>query len=60
MSEAALPARCPDGHDNTVKLLSQFASVGGKQGSSVSGQDLAAAMSSPKAGGGCGSACACH
>ena len=59
MSASNLPAHCPNGHDDTVKLLSVFASVGGKQGSSVSGGDLAAAMSTPKAGG-CGSACGCH
>jgi putative FmdB family regulatory protein len=60
MSASDLPAQCPDGHDDTVKLLSVFASVGGKQGSSVSGSDLASAMSTPRAGGGCGTTCGCH
>jgi putative FmdB family regulatory protein len=60
MSEASLPAICPDGHPGAVKLLSVFASVGGRQGSSVSSADVSAAMSAPRAGGGCGSACGCH
>lgn len=59
MSAAADPARCPSGHEDTVKLLSMFASTVGAQRSSVSGADLASAMSAPSAGG-CGSACACH
>jgi putative FmdB family regulatory protein len=58
MSEASLPATCPAGHPDTVKLLSVFASTGGRQASSVSGADLSAAMSAPKAGGHSG--CACH
>jgi putative FmdB family regulatory protein len=59
MSEASVPAVCPDGHANTVKLLSAFASMGPKATSSVSSADVAAAMSAPRAGG-CGGGCACH
>jgi putative FmdB family regulatory protein len=59
MSESNAPATCPEGHP-AVRLLSVFASVGARAGSSVSGADLSAAMSAPSAGGGCGSACACH
>jgi putative FmdB family regulatory protein len=58
MTESNEPATCPEGHPGAVRLLSVFASVGGRQGSSVSGGDVAAAMSAPRAGG-CGS-CACH
>jgi putative FmdB family regulatory protein len=50
MSESAAPARCPGGHDDTVKLLSTVA-VGGS------------AQPAPRAGGGgggcCGGACGC-
>lgn len=58
MSESNAPATCPEGHP-AVRLLSVFASVGGRQGSSVSGSEVAAAMSAPKTGG-CGAACGCH
>jgi putative FmdB family regulatory protein len=48
MSESAAPATCPDGHDDTVKLLSTVA-VGGR-----------ASAAGPAAGGGCcGGACGC-
>ncbi|CAB4873742.1 unannotated protein [freshwater metagenome] len=54
MAESNAPAACPSGHDNAVRLLSVFASVG----ASGSAQP---APSAPKAtGGGCGSACGCH
>jgi putative FmdB family regulatory protein len=52
MSESAAPAACPQGHDDTVKLLSTVA-VGGR------------AAATPAAGGGmggggcCGGACGC-
>jgi putative FmdB family regulatory protein len=59
MSEASAPATCPAGHPDAVKLLSVFASTGGRQTSSVSSSDVAAAMSAPRAGG-CGGGCACH
>jgi len=50
MSESAEPCPCPQGHDDTVKLLSTV-SVGGR----------AAAQSGPRAAGGgcCGGACGC-
>ncbi|MGP7996539.1 MAG: FmdB family zinc ribbon protein [Streptosporangiaceae bacterium] len=50
MSEASEPCRCPQGHDDTVKLLSTV-SVGGR---------AASAAPRPGAGGGCcGGACGC-
>ncbi|HXW87007.1 MAG TPA: zinc ribbon domain-containing protein [Streptosporangiaceae bacterium] len=52
MSESAAPATCPQGHEDTVKLLSTVA-VGGRAGSAV--------RSSGGGGGGgcCGGACGC-
>jgi putative FmdB family regulatory protein len=52
MHESAAPARCPGGHDDTVKLLSAVA-VGGR--SSGAG----GATGGPAAGGCCGGACGC-
>jgi hypothetical protein len=50
MSESSAPSPCPQGHDDTVKLLSTVA-VGGVAGSR--GQ-------APSGGGGCcGGACGC-
>ncbi len=54
MSEAATPASCPQGHDDTVKLLSTVAMVGRGAGR----------PSAPSGGGGggggcCGGACGC-
>ncbi|MCO5999873.1 FmdB family zinc ribbon protein [Actinoallomurus rhizosphaericola] len=40
MAEASAPAACPDGHDDTVKLLSTVAVTGG-------------AAAPPSGGGGC-------
>lgn len=51
MSEADTPATCPDGHNNAVRLLSVFASVGGAS---------APQKSMPRATGGCGTGCGCH
>lgn len=52
MSAAADAARCPQGHDDTVKLLSTVA-VAGRSGAG-------SAASAPAAGGGCcGGACGC-
>jgi hypothetical protein len=49
MSESSAPAACPQGHDDTVKLLSTVA-VGGR----------ASAGGATRAGGGCcGGACGC-
>jgi putative FmdB family regulatory protein len=59
MSDASQPATCPAGHPDAVKLLSVFASVGGRQASGVSSADVSTAMSAPRAGG-CGGGCACH
>jgi hypothetical protein len=52
MSQSSAPAACPDGHDDTVKLLSTVA-VGGRAG---------AQPSAPRGNGGggcCGGACGC-
>jgi len=53
MREASVPAPCPQGHDDTVKLLSTVAVTG--RGGAVS--------PAPAAGGGgggcCGGACGC-
>ena len=51
MAEASDPARCPQGHDDTVKLLSTV-SVGGRAGS--------AGTESREGGGCCGGACGCR
>lgn len=50
MAEASDPATCPAGHDDAVRLLSVFASVGGGA--------PAPAPAAPRAGG-CGSGCGC-
>jgi len=51
MAEADAPARCPDGHVDTTRLLSVFASTSGAGG---------AGPGDPSAGGGCcGGACGC-
>ncbi|MGA3153055.1 MAG: FmdB family zinc ribbon protein [Streptosporangiaceae bacterium] len=49
MTEASAPATCPQGHDDTVKLLSAVA-VGGRAGSQ---------QAAPRGGGCCGGACGC-
>jgi len=49
MSESGAPARCPDGHADTVKLLSTVALNGGG----------AARASAPAGGGCCGGSCGC-
>ncbi len=48
MAEAGNPATCPDGHDNAVRLLSVFASVGGAS---------AAPAPAPAGGACCGGGC---
>jgi putative FmdB family regulatory protein len=53
MSESSAPARCPDGHGDTVRLLSTVA-VGGTAGR---GGTLSSAP--PSGGGCCGGACGC-
>jgi hypothetical protein len=52
MSESAAPATCPQGHEDTVKLLSTVA-VGGRAGSS------AAPAYGGGGGGCCGGSCGC-
>lgn len=54
MSEAAAPMSCPDGHADTTRLLSVFASVGGS-----SGPGAAAAVPAARSAGGCGAGCGC-
>jgi putative FmdB family regulatory protein len=54
MSESDAPALCPEGHADTTKLLSVFASVGASSGGD------AAPAPAPATGGGCGGHCACH
>lgn len=54
MSEAGDPISCPDGHPDTARLLSVFASVG----RAPAGSSGPAPMAGPPAGG-CGAGCAC-
>jgi putative FmdB family regulatory protein len=49
MADADAPATCPDGHADTTRLLSVFASTTGG----------ASAPSTPGGGGCCGGACGC-
>ena len=51
MAEADVPATCPDGHADTTRLLSVFASTT----AGASGP----APSAPMGGGCCGGACGC-
>jgi putative FmdB family regulatory protein len=54
MAQAAAPALCPQGHDDTVKLLSTVAVTGrGAQGRAAGGG------SAPAGGGCCGGGCGC-
>ncbi|MEQ8437191.1 MAG: zinc ribbon domain-containing protein [Ilumatobacter fluminis] len=53
MSRSGDPATCPDGHDDTARLLSVFA----RTGSSSSGPMPVSAM--PAGGGCCGGGCGC-
>jgi putative FmdB family regulatory protein len=50
MGEAGAPIDCPEGHADTTRLLSVFASVG---------RGLESPAPGTAAGGGCGPACAC-
>jgi hypothetical protein len=49
MSESSAPCACPQGHDDTVRLMSSVA-VGGRAGQ----QESSGASSASGAGGGCG------
>jgi putative FmdB family regulatory protein len=53
MSEAAAPINCPDGHLDTTRLLSVFASVG------HGATSPALPTGGRPGGGGCGPGCAC-
>jgi len=52
MQDASAPIDCPDGHADTTRMLSVFASVG-RAGAP------AAAAAPPAGFGGCGAGCAC-
>ena len=52
MAQASVPCTCPQGHDDTVKLLSTV-SVGGR--AAAGGR----AAPGPSGGGCCGGACGC-
>lgn len=54
MSASGDPAPCPDGHDDTVKLLSTVALAGVR-----SGGGGPARMPAPPRGGCCGGGCGC-
>lgn len=54
MAEADAPTPCPDGHTDTVRLLSVFASV--RSAGATLGAGEAPAM---QGGGCCGGACGC-
>ncbi len=54
MSESAVPVACPEGHGDTTRLLSVFASVGRSSGGTDPGPGPGAGFS-----GGCGAGCAC-
>jgi putative FmdB family regulatory protein len=54
MAAAGDAAACPQGHDDTVKLLSTVALAGRSGGGAAS-----APMPAPRAGGCCGGACGC-
>ena len=55
MAQASDPATCPEGHDDTVKLLSMVSTVGRAGAAPVS------APSGPPMGGGCcGGGCHAH
>ena len=53
MTHADAPARCPDGHEDALRLLSVFAATG--RTSAGSGAPVPASVPA----GGCGAACAC-
>lgn len=51
MSQSSAPAMCPDGHGDTVKLLSTVAVTG------TAASGAAAAAPQPQSGGGAGGGC---
>ncbi|MCB1000695.1 MAG: zinc ribbon domain-containing protein [Ilumatobacteraceae bacterium] len=54
MNDSNAPAPCPDGHVDSVRLLSVFANVGGTSGG------VAPSAGPATSGGVCGSSCGCH
>ncbi|MEU3273229.1 zinc ribbon domain-containing protein [Saccharomonospora sp. NPDC006951] len=52
MSESSAPARCPEGHDDTIKLLTTVALTG--SASSGAGFPQGAGMGAGCCGGACG------
>jgi putative FmdB family regulatory protein len=60
MSAAAEAASCPQGHGDTVRLLSTVALTGrGVAGRNRADSSRSAAPGAPAAGGCCGGACGC-
>jgi putative FmdB family regulatory protein len=59
MAEAGLPAPCPAGHADTVKLLSAVALTGSLTGGSPAAGSAPVGAPAPRAGGCCGGACGC-
>jgi putative FmdB family regulatory protein len=57
MSEATSPIACPEGHPDTTRLLSLFASVGSAASSSALSERATGPVG--PVGGGCGPGCAC-
>jgi putative FmdB family regulatory protein len=57
MRESAAPALCPQGHDDTVKLLSTVAVTG--RGDAATGGGAGAAGAAGGGGGCCGGGCGC-
>jgi putative FmdB family regulatory protein len=57
MGEAGSPIDCPDGHADTTRLLSMFASVG--HGSDPAGATIGGGGGIGGGAGGCGPGCAC-
>jgi putative FmdB family regulatory protein len=57
MDTSSAPARCPQGHDDTVKLLSTVALTG--RGGASPSRSAAPAPGRPAGGGCCGGACGC-
>lgn len=52
MAESSAPAGCPDGHDDTVRLLTTVG-LGGSRGAGADAGVPAAPASGPAAAGGC-------
>jgi hypothetical protein len=59
MTESSAPCTCPQGHDDTVKLLSTV-SVGGLASGRSAARPGSGSVSGSGGGGCCGGACGCH